>query len=49
MGDDEELPQKEIHVDSFYMDKQEVSLGLYGKFLKATSSKISSEFWSETI
>ena len=48
MGDDEELPQKEIHVDSFYMDKQEVSLGLYGKFLKATSSKISSEFWSET-
>jgi formylglycine-generating enzyme required for sulfatase activity len=48
MGDDEELPRKEIHVDSFYMDKQEVSLGLYGKFLKATGSKISSEFWSET-
>ena len=48
MGDGEDAPIREIHVDSFYMDQYEVSLALYAKFLKATGSEIKSEYWSAT-
>jgi formylglycine-generating enzyme required for sulfatase activity len=48
MGDDEDAPLREVHVDRFYMDKYEVSLSLYSKFLKATGSPTASEYWSAT-
>jgi formylglycine-generating enzyme required for sulfatase activity len=48
MGDDEDAPLREVHVDRFYMDKYEVSLSLYSKFLEATGSPIESEYWSAT-
>jgi formylglycine-generating enzyme required for sulfatase activity len=48
MGDGEDAPLREIHVDRFYMDKYEVTLSLYSKFLKATGSPTASEYWSAT-
>ena len=36
MGDDEESPLREIYVDGFYIDKYEVTVSRYAKFLKTT-------------
>ena len=36
MGDDMESPLREIYLDGFYIDKYEVTLSHYAKFLKAT-------------
>jgi formylglycine-generating enzyme required for sulfatase activity len=47
MGDGEDAPLREVHVDGFYMDKYEVSLSQYSKFLRATGSQPTSDFWSE--
>jgi formylglycine-generating enzyme required for sulfatase activity len=47
MGDGEDSPLREVHVDGFYMDKHEVSLSLYSKFLKATGLRAASAYWSE--
>ena len=38
MGDDENSPQREIYVDSFYLDQHEVTIARYARFLKATSA-----------
>ena len=35
-GDDDERPQHKVSVDAFYMDKHEVAVGEYKKFLQAT-------------
>ena len=48
MGDGEDAPLREVHVDGFYMDKYEVSLSLYSKFLQATGSQLGSDYWSAT-
>ncbi|MEA3157861.1 MAG: hypothetical protein QOK44_5450 [Betaproteobacteria bacterium] len=47
MGDGEDAPLREVHVDGFYIDKYELSLSQYSKFLKATGSQPTSDFWSE--
>jgi len=38
MGDNENSPQREIYVDSFYVDQYEVTITRFAKFLKATSA-----------
>lgn len=45
MGDDENSPRREIFVDSFYMDKYEVTVGRYAKFLEATGNIGAPEEW----
>jgi formylglycine-generating enzyme required for sulfatase activity len=36
-GDSDEHPVRQIHVDAFFMDKHQTSVGHYAKFLEATS------------
>jgi len=48
MGDDENSPRRDIYVDAFYMDKYEVTVSRYAKFLKATSNVGAPEEW-ETV
>jgi formylglycine-generating enzyme required for sulfatase activity len=43
MGDDENSPRREIYLDAFYMDRFEVTVGRYAKFLEASGKK-SAEF-----
>jgi formylglycine-generating enzyme required for sulfatase activity len=38
MGDDDEAPQRKIHVSAFYLDRYEVTTERYAKFLQATGS-----------
>lgn len=45
MGDDEESPRREVFVDAFYMDKYEVTVARYAKFLKATGNVKPPEQW----
>ena len=47
MGDDENAPRREIYVDAFYMDKFEVTVALYERFMKATGSVSKPEGWAE--
>ena len=47
MGDDEESPRRDIYVDSFYLDAQEVTASRYRKFLEATGSMRPPEDWEE--
>ena len=47
MGDDEWSPRREVYVDAFYMDKYEVSVALYDKFLRATGAHARPEYWSD--
>jgi len=47
MGDDEEAPLREIYVDTFYLDKYEVTTSRYAKFLHATGSAKPPEGWEE--
>lgn len=35
-GSDDEKPAHRVHLDAFYMDKYEVTVGQYAKFLEAT-------------
>jgi len=48
MGDDENSPRRQIYVDSFYLDKFEVTVGRYAAFLKATGNVRPPEKW-ETV
>jgi sulfatase modifying factor 1 len=48
MGDDENSPRRDIYVDAFYMDKYEVTVSRYAKFLKATGNVGAPEKW-ETV
>jgi len=45
MGDDENSPRREIFVDAFYLDKFEVTVGRYAKFLEATGNVKAPEEW----
>jgi len=47
MGDGEESPRREVYVDSFYLDKYEVTVSRYAKFLKATGSLKVPDYWEE--
>lgn len=49
MGDDEGSPGREVYVDRFYMDKYEISLARYAKFLVATGSRQTPAYWNEVI
>jgi formylglycine-generating enzyme required for sulfatase activity len=45
MGDDRNSPRREIYVDEFYMDKYEVTVSRYAKFLQATGNLRPPEEW----
>ncbi len=45
MGDDENSPRREIFVGAFYLDKFEVTVGRYAKFLQATGNVKAPEEW----
>jgi sulfatase modifying factor 1 len=45
MGDDENSPRRDIYVDAFYLDKYEVTVSRYAKFLKATGNVGAPEEW----
>jgi formylglycine-generating enzyme required for sulfatase activity len=45
MGDDENSPRREIYVDAFYMDKYEITVSRYAKFLQATGNVRRPEEW----
>ena len=38
MGDDDNSPQREIYIDSFYVDQHEVTIARFARFLKATGA-----------
>jgi formylglycine-generating enzyme required for sulfatase activity len=48
MGDDENSPRRDIYLDAFYMDKYEVTVSRYAKFLKSTGNVGAPEEW-ETV
>lgn len=45
MGDDEETPRREIYVDAFYLDRYEVTVSQYAKFLAATGEAHPPDDW----
>ncbi len=45
---DDEKPVHEVYVDAFYMDKYEVTVALYQRFLQATN-RISPENWHQQL
>ena len=45
MGDDESSPRRELFVDAFYMDKFEITVASYAKFLQATGNVKTPEEW----
>jgi formylglycine-generating enzyme required for sulfatase activity len=47
MGDDENSPRRDIYTDAFYIDKFEVTVARYARFLKATGSVSPPEGWDE--
>jgi formylglycine-generating enzyme required for sulfatase activity len=47
MGDDEESPLQEVYVSGFYIDKYEVTVARYAKFLKTTGGVRPPEHWHE--
>jgi formylglycine-generating enzyme required for sulfatase activity len=47
MGDDEESPRREVYVDDFYIDKYEVTVARYAKFLKASGGVQAPDGWEE--
>ncbi len=47
MGDDENAPRREVYTDAFYMDKLEVTVARYARFLKETASVRAPEDWEE--
>ena len=47
MGDDEESPLRDIYLDAFYIDKYEVTVSRYAKFLKTTGGVRAPEGWAE--
>ncbi|HTU67767.1 MAG TPA: SUMF1/EgtB/PvdO family nonheme iron enzyme [Steroidobacteraceae bacterium] len=47
MGDDESSPQRNRVVDSFYMDRYEVTTARYAAFLAASGSTVTPDFWDE--
>ena len=47
MGDYENSPQREIYLDGFYMDRYEVTIGRYAKFLNAAGNLKKPDDWPE--
>ena len=47
MGDDEQSPRRQVYVDDFYMDKYEVTVLRYAKFLKAGGGVNPPDDWEE--
>ncbi len=47
MGDDVESPLREVYLDNFYIDKYEVTLSRYAKFLDATGGARPPEGWQQ--
>jgi formylglycine-generating enzyme required for sulfatase activity len=47
-GDDENSPRRELFVEAFYLDRYEVTVGRYARFLEATGNVQAPEEW-ETI
>jgi formylglycine-generating enzyme required for sulfatase activity len=47
MGDDLESPLREIYLDSFYIDKYEVTVSRYAKFLQVTGGARPPEGWQQ--
>jgi formylglycine-generating enzyme required for sulfatase activity len=48
MGDGAESPLREVYLDSFYIDKHEVTVSRYAKFLRATGAAKPPEGWEES-
>lgn len=48
MGDDLESPLRQIYLDSFYIDKYEVTLSRYAKFLEATGGARPPQGWRQS-
>jgi formylglycine-generating enzyme required for sulfatase activity len=49
MGDDLHSPIREIYLDSFYIDKYEVTISHYAKFLDATAGARPPEDWQQSL
>jgi len=47
MGDDEVSPLREIYLDAFYIDKYEITVSRYAKFLKTTGGVKPPDHWQE--
>ena len=47
MGNDEDSPLREIYVDGFYIDKYEVTVSRYAKFLQSTGNVRAPDYWQE--
>lgn len=47
MGDNEESPQREVYLDGFYIDKFEVTVADYARFLEATRGVRAPEGWEQ--
>jgi hypothetical protein len=45
IGDDKNTPRREVFLDAFYMDKYEVTVARYAKFLEATGNVKLPEEW----
>lgn len=48
LGDGVESPRREIHLDSFYLDRFEVTVGRYARFLRERGNLKKPEGWPET-
>ena len=48
MGDDIDSPARQVYLDSFYIDKHEVTVARYADFLKATGGARPPEGWEES-
>jgi formylglycine-generating enzyme required for sulfatase activity len=48
MGDDVDSPARQVYLDSFYIDKHEVTVARYAEFLKATGGANPPEGWEES-
>jgi formylglycine-generating enzyme required for sulfatase activity len=46
---DDEKPVHEVYVDDFYMDKYEVTVEQYQKFLNANPSQTKPDRWNEQL
>jgi hypothetical protein len=47
MGNDEDSPLREIYVDGFYIDKYELTVSRYAKFLQSTGNVRAPDYWQE--
>lgn len=47
LGDGEESPRREVHLDSFYLDRFEVTVGRYARFLRQRGDFKMPEGWPE--